>query len=112
MGVGVDETFAALADPTRRAIVGLLRQRPRRSSELADELSTTRPAMSRHLRVLRAAQLVREHGLEEDARAKVYELRRESFTALRSWLDEVEAFWDDQLGAFAAHVERRRRGRR
>lgn len=108
----VDETFTALADPTRRAIVGLLRKRPWRSSELADELSTTRPAMSRHLRVLRKARIVGEHGLEEDARAKVYELRRESFTALRGWLDEVEAFWEEQLGAFAAHAERRRRGRR
>lgn len=110
----LDRTFAALAEPTRLAVVRLLGGGPRRSSELASELSTSRPAMSRHLRVLRRAGLVEEEALEVDARARVYHLRHEAFSALRGWLEEVEAFWGDQLAAFKAHAERRGRpgGRR
>jgi DNA-binding transcriptional ArsR family regulator len=79
---------------------------------MAEALSTSRPAMSRHLGVLRRAGLVEEDGLEDDARARVYRLRRPPFSELRSWLDEVEAFWTLQLSAFKAHAERRRPRRR
>jgi DNA-binding transcriptional ArsR family regulator len=102
----VDRTLAALAEPTRRGVVELLRAQPRRASEIADALAMTRPAMSRHLRVLRKAGLVREEGLEEDARARVYYLERAPLAELRGWLDEVEAFWGEQLQAFKDHVER------
>lgn len=112
MESNVDSTLTALADPTRRGVIDLLRKKPRRASEIADALSTTRPAMSRHLRVLRKARLVSEQGLEDDARARVYRLEREPFAELRSWLDEVEAFWGEQLQAFKAHAERRARKRR
>jgi DNA-binding transcriptional ArsR family regulator len=104
----LDETFAALADPTRRGVVELLRKKPRRAGELAESLAMSAPAMSRHLRVLRKSGLVVEEGLEEDARVRVYRLRRERFTELRGWLVEVEAFWGDQLDAFRAHAERTR----
>jgi DNA-binding transcriptional ArsR family regulator len=107
----LDQTFAALADPTRRAVISLLREKPLRSSEMADALSTSRPAMSRHLRVLRMAGLVEEEGLVDDARVRIYQLCRAPFSELRSWLDEVEAFWADQLSAFKAHAERRHRRR-
>ena len=80
--------------------------------EMAAALSTSRPAMSRHLRVLRRAGLVEEDGLEADARARIYQLCREPFAGLRVWLDEVEAFWDVQLRAFKAHAERRQGRRR
>lgn len=108
----LDQTMAALADPTRRAVVVLLSQRPWRSSELAAELEVTRPAMSRHLRVLRKARLVSEESLEDDARARVYHLERKSLTGMHRWLEEVEAFSDDQLEAFSAHAERTHRRRR
>jgi DNA-binding transcriptional ArsR family regulator len=87
----VDRTLAALAEPTRRGVVELLRAQPRRAGEIADALATTRPAMSRHLRVLRRAGLVTESGLEDDARARVYSLAPEPFAELRGWLDAVEA---------------------
>ena len=106
----LDRTFGALAEPTRREVIDLLRRGPRRASEIAEALSMTRPAMSRHLRVLRKAGLVREEGEEDDARARVYRLERAPFAELRGWLDEVEAFWGDQLSAFKAHAERRGRG--
>lgn len=102
----LDLTLSALADPTRRGVVELLRDKPLRASDIADALSMTRPAMSRHLRVLRKAGLVREEGLESDARARVYQLAREPLTQLGSWVADMELFWGDQLSAFKAHAER------
>jgi DNA-binding transcriptional ArsR family regulator len=108
----VDQTIAALADPARRGVIDLLRQGPRRAGELADELGMGRPAMSRHLRMLRHTGLVTEESPLEDARARVYQLRREPFVELRSWLDEVEDFWSLQLESFREHANRSRRSRR
>jgi len=108
----LDRTFAALADPTRRRVVELLRKRPRRAGELAAAFGMSPPAMSRHLRVLRRTSLVEEDSLDEDARVRVYRLRPERFAALRGWLQEVEAFWGEQLGAFKAHAERTRKAGR
>ncbi|MCK8500632.1 ArsR/SmtB family transcription factor [Myxococcus fulvus] len=105
----LDETFAALADPTRRGVIDLLREEPRRAGELAAAFDMSAPAMSRHLRVLRKTGLVEEEAIEDDARVKVYRLRPERFGELRAWLDEVESFWSDQLSAFKAHAERTRR---
>jgi DNA-binding transcriptional ArsR family regulator len=107
----LDLAFAALADPTRRSVIRLLKNEPRRASEIADALETTRPAMSKHLRVLKDAGLVEENGLAEDARVRVYQLRRRPFVQLRSWLDDVEGFWTEQLASFQAHVAVRKRKR-
>jgi DNA-binding transcriptional ArsR family regulator len=102
----LDQTLTALADPTRRAIVELLRERPLRPSEVADVLDISRPAMSRHLRVLRMSHLVEEEMIEDDARSRLLQLRRKPFKQLRDWIDEIESFWADQLEAFKAHAER------
>lgn len=107
MASHLDRTFAALADPTRRRVVELLRARPRRAGELAAAVKATPPAMSRHLRVLRAAGVVAEESPDEDARVRVYTLKKKPFEELEAWLDEVAAFWTDQLQGFAEHVERR-----
>lgn len=104
----LDRTFAALADPTRRRVIALLCGRPRRAGELSAAARTSAPAMSRHLRMLRSSGLVEESPDERDARVRVYRLRRERFAALREWVDEIEAFWVDQLGSFRAHVEKRK----
>ena len=105
----IDETLLALADPTRRAVVDLLAEGPRRAGALAEALSLSPPAMSRHLRVLRKARVVEEErGLEEDARVRVYRLRPEPLQALRGWVEEVSAFWGKQLAAFKEHAERTR----
>lgn len=109
----VDRTLAALADPTRRAIVELLRKEPLRAGELADALGASRPTVSRHLRALRNAGLVADRILTDDARGRLYRLRRQPLSGLRDWLDQVEVFWGEQLDAFRAHAEgpRRRRDR-
>lgn len=103
----VDEAFTALADPTRRGVVELLRKKPRRAGELAELFAMSAPAMSRHLRVLRKCGVIEDDGVEHDARVRMYRLKREPFTALRGWLDEVETFWSTQLDAFKEHAEKR-----
>jgi DNA-binding transcriptional ArsR family regulator len=104
----LDRTLAALADPTRRRVVELLRRRPRRAGELASAFGVSAPAMSRHLRVLRTRGLVREERADDDARVRIYRLRPEPFTNLQAWLRELESFWGDQLQSFGGHVARRR----
>ena len=103
MNVNLDSTLAALADPTRRQVVDLLRSGPRPAGELARSLRVSAPSMSRHLRVLRAGGLVEAAAVEADARLRLYRLRSEPFTGLDEWLPR---FWDDQLASFKAHAER------
>lgn len=110
--MSLDATFAALSDPTRRAVVDLLRRAPRRAGELSDTLAVSPPALSRHLRVLRESGLVEEERPEEDARVRLLRLRAEPFDELRAWIDEVERFWSGQLASFAAHAAKRRGARR
>jgi DNA-binding transcriptional ArsR family regulator len=108
----LDDTLHALADPTRRGVVDLLRRRPRAAGEIAAALEVTPPALSRHLRVLRRRGLVEEGRNEKDFRLRIYRLKPEPFAELQDWLREVESFWTDQLGAFRDHVEGGKRGRR
>ncbi|MFN0095595.1 MAG: ArsR/SmtB family transcription factor [Dehalococcoidia bacterium] len=109
MTPSIDGTFAALADPTRRKVIELLRERPRRAGELAEATATSGPALSRHLRVLRLSGLVSEESPPEDARLRIYHLERAQFLALRGWLDQVEGFWADQLASFKAFAEEQQR---
>lgn len=112
MNPSLAATFEALADPTRRGVVELLKAKPRRASDLADALGQSRPAMSRHLKVLRDTRLVEPANDAEDMRARVYQLRPEPFRELRDWLAEVEHFWSAELAAFKAHAEKKRGRRR
>lgn len=113
MAPSLDNTFIALADKSRRDIISRLRRGPQRSTALADDLELSRPAVSKHLRILRRAGLIEQEAIESDARVRLVHLRREPFARLRGWLDEVEAFWGDQLAAFKAHAESKaRRDRR
>jgi DNA-binding transcriptional ArsR family regulator len=77
--------FAALADETRCALIDMLRERPRAVHELAAAFPISRPAISRHLRLLREADLIAE---ERSGRENVYSLRRERLRMLRAWLDK------------------------
>jgi DNA-binding transcriptional ArsR family regulator len=111
-GAGVDAALAALAEPTRRAVVELLGRRPHRAGELAEALTMSPPALSRHLRVLKASGLVADDELDHDARVRVYRLQPEGFETLGQWVDDVRGLWADQLAAFKDHVERRARDER
>lgn len=103
----VERVFGALADPTRRRVVEVLGGGPRRAGELADEAGTSRPTMSRHLRVLLAAGVVTDERPADDARTRVFRLQPDSMTALRAWLDQIQALWDEQLQAFQQHIDER-----
>ena len=106
--VGLDRTLAALADPHRRQVIELLRERPRRAGELAQAVGLNPPALSRHLRTLKAGGLVEEAHPEFDARVRIYRLRPGPMADLKAWLEQTEELWRDQLAAFKAHVERAR----
>ena len=101
----LDATLAALADPTRRRVIDLLSQGPRRAGELVAAFEISAPAMSRHLRVLRSQGLIEDRRTERDARVRMFSLRREPFADLKSWLDQVAESWSGQLDAFKAHAE-------
>ena len=107
-GTDLDRTLSALSDPTRRRVVDLLHQGPRRAGELAEAFGMSAAAMSRHLRVLRTTGLVEEKHQGDDARVRVYRLKPQRFLALQKWLDEVSSFWTGELEAFAHYAERTR----
>ncbi len=92
--------FAALADPTRRAVFERLAHGPRPVGELAEGLPVSRPAVSQHLKVLKEAGLVSDR--PEGAR-RVYQIDPAGLGQIRAWLDQ---FWDAALEAFRAEVER------
>jgi DNA-binding transcriptional ArsR family regulator len=96
----------ALADPARLRVVEALSRSPQRAGDLAAAAGVPAPTMSKHLRVLLAAGIVTDERGARDARVRVFRLRRESVVAVRAWLDQVQAHWDEQLRAFEAHVER------
>lgn len=89
------QVLAALADPTRRAILESVRGRPRSVVDIAGDFSVSRPAVSQHLRVLQDAGLLRS---QRSGRQNFYSVDLRGLTALRSY---VESFWDSVLGAFA-----------
>ncbi|MHB8528651.1 MAG: ArsR/SmtB family transcription factor [Caulobacteraceae bacterium] len=102
----LDATLAALADPHRRRVIEILRQRPRAAGELAREVGLAPPAMSRHLRALRLSGLVDEEHPDFDARVRVYSLRTGPMTELAAWLEQTERMWSEQLAGFKRHLER------
>jgi DNA-binding transcriptional ArsR family regulator len=91
--------WTALGDPTRRAIVERLAERPRAVVELARELPVSRPAISQHLRVLKQARLVTERAA---GTRRIYRLDPQGVGALRA---DLERFWDRALAAYKAIVE-------
>jgi DNA-binding transcriptional ArsR family regulator len=100
--------FDALGNPTRREIIGLLYERQRSVGELAEELPVSRPAVSKHLRLLEDAGLV---ACEARGNRNVYWLEARGFEGARSWLDR---FWDEALARIKLMAEntrpRRKRG--
>jgi DNA-binding transcriptional ArsR family regulator len=105
----LDQTLLALADPTRRRVIDLLRKKPQRAGDLATALDISPPRLSRHLRTLRRSGLIEDAGIDHDARVSLYRLKPEPFETLRDWLDQVEAFWTVELASFKTYAERTRR---
>ncbi len=100
------EALSALADPTRRRIVELLAERERTAGEIASHFPVSRPAVSRHLRVLREHGLVRARG---DAQRRLYSLDPEPLAELDAWLARYRGFWAQRLDALDTQLRRARR---
>ena len=94
--------FRAIADPTRRRILGLLRAGPRTVGEIAANFRTSRPAISKHLRLLRSAGLV---ATRRRGTARVCQLNARPLRAVGDWLRDYEAFWGDSLTSLKRYVE-------
>jgi DNA-binding transcriptional ArsR family regulator len=86
--------FSALADPTRRAVLDLLREGSLPAGRIAQAFPVSRPAISKHLRLLRRAHLVRER---REGRRRVYQLNPEPLRAVDSWLNHYRSFWQMSL---------------
>ncbi len=95
-------TFQALADPTRRAVLDLLRRGSQPAGQIASAFPVSRPAISKHLRLLRRAHLVREH---REGRNRVYQLNPEPLRAVDSWIEQYRVFWTASLNNLKAFVE-------
>jgi DNA-binding transcriptional ArsR family regulator len=104
----IDAVLSALADPARRRAIELLGKAPRRAGELAELLDLPAPAMSRHLKALKASGLVAETHPEFDSRVRIYALNADRLSELKDWLARAEAGWSDQLAAFAKHIAKRK----
>jgi DNA-binding transcriptional ArsR family regulator len=99
----------ALADPTRRRIVELLADGDLEAGAIAAHFSTSRPAISRHLRVLREGGLVR---VRADAQRRVYALDPAPLAELDAWLARYRRFWTNRLDALDVEIHRARKGKR
>jgi len=97
-----EATFQALADPTRRAVLDLLRRGSQPAGHIAGAFPVSRPAISKHLRLLRRAHLVREH---REGRRRVYELNPQPLRVVDSWLEQYRSFWSANLASLKAFVE-------
>ncbi len=97
-----EAAFQALADPTRRAVLDLLRGGSQPAGRIASAFPVSRPAISKHLRLLRRAHLVREH---REGRHRVYELNPEPLRAVDSWIEQYRVFWTANLNNLKTFVE-------
>jgi DNA-binding transcriptional ArsR family regulator len=98
--------FDALADPTRRQVLELLAEKDRSAGEIASAFPVSRPAVSRHLRVLREAGLVR---VRRDAQRRVYALDATPLAEVDSWLATYRRFWRDRLDDLERHLQGKER---
>jgi DNA-binding transcriptional ArsR family regulator len=96
------EIFEILADASRRRILGLLRTGERSVGELVDALEMSQPAVSRHLRVLRDAEVVEAR---VDAQRRLYRLRPESLRGLDAWLEPYRVLWSGRLDELERHLD-------
>jgi DNA-binding transcriptional ArsR family regulator len=103
----IDDTLTALAEPTRRRVVELLRDGPLRAGDIADHLGMSPAATSRHLRTLHDHGVVEVSTDPDDARGRIYALHADRLVALSAWLDQVHANWSERLDAFRDLAERR-----
>ena len=97
------DVFLAVADPTRRSILDRLRRGDAHVNELASGFRVSRPAISRHLRVLRRARLVRER---REGRQRIYQLEADRLEQVARWTEEYREFWQQSLTNLKRRLEK------
>src|SRR5215212_5545885 len=106
------DAFQAVADPTRRAILDRLRRGEAPVADIAAQFTMSRPAISRHLRVLRDARLVRERRGGDDGRQRLYQVTPAPLREVAQWAHAYEAFWTTNLASLKQHLEAQREAAR
>lgn len=99
----MDAVLQAIADPSRRTVLEILRGHSATAGELAAALPIARPGVSRHLRVLREAGLV---DVRQEAQRRIYTLRPEALVELDEWLGSYRALWQNRLDALHTEIAR------
>jgi DNA-binding transcriptional ArsR family regulator len=102
----MDALLQALADPSRRTVLEILRDHPASAGELAEALPIARPGVSRHLRVLREAGLV---DVRQVAQRRIYSLRADPLEEVDEWLGNYRALWQHRLDALHTEIARGKR---
>jgi DNA-binding transcriptional ArsR family regulator len=97
-------TFELVADPTRRTILDLLRERERSVGDLVERIGLSQPGVSKHLRALREAGLV---GVRRDAQRRLYRLEPEQLSEIDGWIRPYREFWAGRLDALEQHLDRK-----
>ncbi len=97
-----DGVFRAIADPTRREILGILRSGPRAVGEIAENFRMSRPAVSKHLRLLRSAGLVTTR---QAGTARLCGLNARPLRAINDWLQNYALFWSESLESLQSYME-------
>jgi DNA-binding transcriptional ArsR family regulator len=96
------DTFAVVAEPTRRRILDELRVSERSVGELVAALAISQPAVSKHLNVLRSGGLV---SCRVAAQRRIYRVEAEPFQSLDAWLEPYRQMWNDRLDALERHLD-------
>jgi len=102
----LSDIFAALADPTRRAMLARLARREATVGDLARPFAMTLPAVSRHVKVLERAGLIERH---VDAQWRVCRLKGAALREAHGWLERYRAYWEESLDRLAEYMEQRRK---
>lgn len=105
----MDAVLQALADPSRRTVLSILRDHAASAGELAEALPIAQPGVSRHLRVLREAGLVT---MEKQGQRRIYSLHPDGLVELDQWLAGYRDLWENRLGALHTEIARGKRARR
>ncbi len=99
----MESTFTVVAEPNRRAILGLLLESERSVGEIEEELRLTQPTVSKHLRILREAGFVEAR---VDAQRRVYKIRPQPLKEIDAWLGPFRKYWSKHLDALEQHLDK------
>ncbi len=101
--MGMESTFAIIAEPSRRAILSLLATSERSVGDIEEQLRLPQPSVSKHLRVLRDAGFVESR---VDAQRRLYRIRPEPFMEIDAWIAQFRRFWSVHVDALERHLDR------